>query len=138
MIRTSFFSILWPVTSRALSLFCICMTGSNLLSSALITAGSWGMYDFGSHSNVGQYTHFPGQPQNFVSREITVTPERLLTHRFRSSLLKTSSSQNSSAFTRSSYLSRILILGNGFPHLWFYREFLVFDPWNVIFLMHGL
>jgi len=84
------------------------------LSSARITAGSCGIYDFGRPSKVGQYTQSPGHPQNLVSREITVTPERLRTPRFRRSLRKFSSSGNSPAMTLSSYLSRILILGNGF------------------------
>jgi len=53
-----------------------------LFNSALITAGSFGIYDFGNPSKVGQYTHFAGQGNSSVKREITVIQERLLTHLF--------------------------------------------------------
>ena len=49
------------------------------------------MYDLGSPSKLGQYTHLPGQPKNSVSSEITVTPERLRTHRFLNNLIKAKS-----------------------------------------------
>jgi hypothetical protein len=98
---------------------CICLIGSNLFNSALITAGSFGIYDLGNPSKVGQYTHSPGHHQNFVRREITVTHDLLLTHLFLRIFLNNKSSSNSQVAINSLYLSINSILAIGFASLYF-------------------
>ncbi|MEA3387401.1 MAG: hypothetical protein U9Q66_03305 [Patescibacteria group bacterium] len=84
-----------------------------MFNSALITAGSFGIYDFGNFSKLGQYTHFHGHQNDLVNKLITVTQLCDLTHLLLSIFLNLRFSSTQLFSTISLYLLIISTLGIG-------------------------